>query len=264
MIMTEPRVIGAVNWRGVTTLYLKEVQRFIKVFWQTLVAPMVTTLLFLAIFSLALGGNVRTVGEVPFLEFLAPGLIVMAIVQNSFANGASSLLIAKIQGNIVDVLMPPLSSGELAFGFVMGGVTRGVLVGIVVALAMWVIVPLQIHDPAAVVFFAVAGSLMLSLIGVITGIWADRFDAMAALTNFVITPLSFLSGTFYSVERLPGIWHGVSQFNPFFYMIDGFRYGFIGHSDGSVLTGVVVLIAVDLALWALCHRLFASGYKLKA
>jgi ABC-2 type transport system permease protein len=264
MMLTEPPVIGAVNWRGVTTLYLKEVQRFVKVFWQTLVAPMVTTLLFLAVFSLAMGGRVRTVGDVPFLEFLAPGLIMMAIVQNAFANGSSSLLIAKIQGNIVDVLMPPLSSSELALGFVMGGVTRGVVVGITVGLAMLLFVPLGLHNPAAVVFFAVAGALMLSLIGVITGIWADRFDAMAAITNFAITPLAFLSGTFYSVERLPGVWYGVSQFNPFFYMIDGFRYGFIGHSDGSVTVGVMVLIAVDLALWALCHRLFATGYKLKA
>jgi len=264
MMLTEPPVIGAVNWRGVTTLYLKEVQRFIKVFWQTLVAPMVTTLLFLAVFSLALGGSVRTVGEVPFLEFLAPGLIMMAIVQNAFANGSSSLLIAKIQGNIVDVLMPPLSSGELAFGFVMGGVTRGVVVGIVVALGMTAFVPLGLHHPAAVAFFALAGALMLALIGVITGIWADRFDAMAAITNFAITPLAFLSGTFYSVERLPGIWHVVSQFNPFFYMIDGFRYGFIGHADGNLIAGLAVMAGINAALWWAATRLFASGYKIKA
>ncbi len=264
MSMPEALGAGAVNWRGVTTLYLKEVQRFMKVYAQALLAPMMTSLLFLAIFSLALGGAMRSVGGVPFLEFLGPGLIMMAIMQNAFTNTSSSLLIAKIQGNIVDVLMPPLSAAELTFAYVMGGATRGLMVGVVVALGMTPFVPLAIHDPAAIVFFAVAAALMLSLIGVITGIWADKFDQMAAVTNFVITPLAFLSGTFYSVERLPGIWHWVSQLNPFFYMIDGFRYGLIGQADGSIAVGVAVLTAVDVVLAALCYALFASGYKLKA
>ena len=256
--------IGVVNWRGVATLYLKEVQRFVKVFLQTLVAPMVTTLLFLAIFALALGGVVRTVGQVPYLAFLAPGLIMMAIIQNAFTNNSSSLLISKLQGNIVDLLMPPLSPGELTFSFAMAGATRGMAVGLAVALAMTPFVPLRVHDLAAIVFFALAASMMLSLIGLIAGIWADRFDQMAAVTNFLITPLAFLSGTFYSVERLPGVWHTVSQLNPFFYAIDGFRYGFIGRADGSVAVGVMTLLAVDVALWAVCYTLFARGYKLKA
>jgi ABC-2 type transport system permease protein len=258
-----PRQIGAVNWRGVITLYRKEVQRFLKVGTQTVLAPMVTGLLFLAIFTLALGGAVREINGVPFLHFLAPGLIMMTIVQNAFTNTSSSILVSKVQGNIVDVLMPPLSAGELTFGFAMGGATRGLMVGVAVSLGFLPFVPLRVHDPLAIVYFAVTASVMLSLIGVLAGIWADKFDHMAAVTNFVITPLAFLSGTFYSVERLPGIWHMVSQLNPFFYMIDGFRYGFIGRADGSLMVGVLVLLAVDIALWWLCYTLFARGYKLK-
>jgi ABC-2 type transport system permease protein len=258
-----PRHFGRVNWIGLWTLYKKEVHRFMKVFTQTVLAPTVTTLLFLAIFSLALGGANRVVGGMPFVEFLAPGLIMMAIVQNAFANTSSSMMIAKIQGSIVDLLMPPLNPGELTLAFVMGGVTRGALVGVAVGLATWIFVPLRVVDVAALVFFALAASVMLSLMGLLAAIWSDKFDHMAAITNFVITPLAFLSGTFYSVERLPEPWHTVSQFNPFFYMIDGFRSAFIGHADGSLAIGVAVLLVCNGALWALCHTLFKVGYKLK-
>ncbi len=259
----QPRQFGIVNWRGVWTLYVKEVQRFMKVASQTVLAPTVTTLLFLTIFSLALGGATRMVGEVPFTQFLAPGLIMMAMVQNSFANTSSTISIGKVQGSIVDVLMPPLSPAELMFGWVMGGATRGVLVGLAVGGAVSFFVPMRLADIGAIVFFAAAASVMLSTIGLMTGIWAEKFDQTAAITNFVITPLAFLSGTFYSVERLPGIWHTVSQFNPFFYMIDGFRYGFIGRSDGSVVVGVIVMLALNAALWGACQRMIATGYKLK-
>jgi len=261
--MPEFHPVAGVNWRGLYTLVVKEVRRFLKVFTQTVFAPVVTTLLFLAIFTLALGRSVTQVVGVPFSEFLAPGLIMMAMVQNAFANTSSSIVIAKVQGNIVDVLMPPLSAAELTFGYAAGGVARGVIVGLVTGLVMALFVPMRIHALGFVLFHAVAASLTLSLLGVIGGIWSEKFDHIAAVTNFVITPLAFLSGTFYSVERLPGIWHTIAHLNPFFYMIDGFRYGFIGHADGPLATGIVTMIAVNAALWALCQWMFATGYKLK-
>lgn len=257
------RRIGLVNWRGLWTMYLKEIRRFWKVVTQTVVAPAVTTMLFMAIFTLALGGAGRGPGDVPFPLFLAPGLIIMAILQNAFANTSSSILIAKVQGNIVDVLMPPLSAGELTFAYAMGGVTRGLVVGVAVTALMAVFVDLQMPHPAAVLYFSFNAALMLSLIGILTGIWAEKFDHAAAITNFVVIPLSFLSGTFYSIDRLPGIWHSASQYNPFFYLIDGFRYGFIGRADGSVLAGVLLVGALNLLLWLTCYILFRRGYKLR-
>jgi len=251
------------NWLGLYTLYLREVRRFVKVYTQTIIGPVVTTLLFLAVFSLALGRAVNKVNGVPFMEFLAPGLIMMAIVQNAFANTSSSMMISKIQGNIVDTLMPPLSAHELTFGISMGGMTRGIAVGIAVTLVLSVWVPINIHNAGLIVFHAVAASLMLSLLGVIGGIWSDKFDHIAAVTNFIITPLSFLSGTFYSIERLPQLAQTIAHLNPFFYMIDGFRYGFIGQSDAPVLTGMVVVGLMDVALWIVCWRMFDTGYKLK-
>jgi ABC-2 type transport system permease protein len=261
-----PRIrrFGAVNWLGFWTLYLREVRRFLKVSMQTVAAPVVTTLLFLAIFLLALGAERRHVGDIPYVEFLAPGLIMMAMAQNAFANTSSSLMIAKVQGNIVDVLMPPLSPAEFTWGFALGGVTRGIIVGVVVAATMALFVPMHVALPGFALFHAVAASLLLSLLGVLGGIWADKFDHIAAVTNFVVTPLSFLSGTFYSIERLPPLWHGIALWNPFFYMIDGFRYGFIGVADGPVWGGVAVMVGVNVALVALCHVLVARGYKLKA
>jgi ABC-2 type transport system permease protein len=203
-------------------------------------------------------------GGVPFTEFLAPGLVMMAMVQNAFANTSSSIVISKVQGNIIDVLMPPLSAGELTLGFAVGGAARGLMVGLAVSLAMAVFVDMKIHNVGFILFHAMAASLLLSLLGVAAGIWSEKFDHMAAVTNFVITPLAFLSGTFYSVERLPGMWHTIAHLNPFFYMIDGFRYGFIGHADGHLGAGIVVMVVANLCLWAACHRMFATGYKLKA
>jgi len=258
------RVIGPVNWLGLWTLYVREVRRFLKVSMQTVAAPVVTTLLFLAIFLLALGGQRRMVGDVPFVEFLAPGLVMMAMLQNAFANTSSSLMIAKLQGNIVDVLMPPLSPGELVLGFALGGVTRGLVVGIVVAAVMALFVPIHIYSPVATIFSAVAASLGLSVLGLVGGIWADKFDHIAAVTNFIVTPLSFLSGTFYTIDALPPVWRDIALCNPFFYMIDGFRYGLTGRADGSLLVGAVAMVALDAALLLLCHAMFARGYKLKA
>jgi ABC-2 type transport system permease protein len=252
------------NLIGLWTLYLKEVRRFLKVPGQTLLAPVVTTLMFLLIFALALGRSGRTIEGMPFLQFLAPGLIMMAVIQNAFANTSASILIGKIQGNIVDLLMPPLRPAELMFGLVAGGVTRGLVVAVVVTLAMLPTVSLGIAHPLLVLFFALSGSLMLALLGLLGGLWAERFDQMATVTNFVITPLSFLSGTFYSIAELPGPFLLAAHLNPFFYLIDGLRFGFTGHADGSIVIGAIAVSAVNLALWLLAHALIARGYRLKA
>ncbi|HET8726739.1 MAG TPA: ABC transporter permease [Alphaproteobacteria bacterium] len=263
-VQPRPRVTGRVNWIGLKTLYLKEVFRFLKVFTQTVAAPVVTTLLFYTIFALALGGIVRMAGTVPFLEFLAPGLIMMSMVQNAFANTSSSVMIAKIQGNIVEVLMPPLSSLELALAYVGGGVTRGVVVGFVTYVAIRIFVPVGLHSPFFILYHGLMASMLLALLGVIGGIWSEKFDHIAAVTNFVVTPLAFLSGTFYTIDRLPEDWQFVAHLNPFFYMIDGFRYGFIGQSDGTLGIGLVVMAAANLVLWAITLRMLSTGYKLKA
>lgn len=252
------------NLIGVWTLYKREVWRFCKVPGQTLAAPVVTTLMFMLIFSVALGQGGRMVAGVPFLAFVAPGLIMMAIIQNAFANSSSSILIAKIQGNIVDILMPPFRPGELLFGVIGGAVTRGLLVALITGLTMVGLVALSPVHWWAVLFYAAGGSLLMALLGFIGGVWAEKFDQMAAITNFLITPLSFLSGTFYSVEQLPEAARVVAHLNPFFYLIDGLRYGMIGQSDGSITAGVAVTLAINAALWALAHRMLKTGYKLKA
>ena len=259
-----PRRYQAVNWVGLWTLYSKEVRRFLTVATQTVLAPMVTTLLFLAVFVLALGHAVDKVGDVAYMSFLAPGLIMMAITQNSFANTSSSILISKIQGNIVDLLMPPLSPLERTIGLAAGGLTRGLVVGLATWVAMLPFVPMPIAHPLYILFHAVAASLMMSLIGVVAGVWAEKFDHMAAITNFVVTPAAFLSGAFYSAQRLPEFWQKVAHANPLFYLIDGFRYGFIGHADGSLPAGIAVMLAANACLLLLTHRLFAVGYHLKA
>ena len=238
-------------------------RRFLKVYLQTVVAPVATTLMFLAIFMLSMGRAVVQVHDVPFARFLAPGLIMMAMVQNAFANTSSSLIIAKVQGNIVDVLMPPLSPAELTIAFALGGVVRGIVVGLAVTLSVLPFVPVAVVDLGAILYYGVAASLMLSLLGIMGAVWADKFDHMAAVTNFIVLPLSFLSGTFYSVDRLPDAIRAVTFVNPFFYMIDGFRYGFIGRSDGSLIVGGVVLGAVNLALFLATYLMFRRGYKLK-
>lgn len=258
-----PRDYGAVNWIGLWTLYVKEVQRFVKVITQTVLAPVVTTLLFFAVFALALGGSVRVVGGMPFIEFLAPGLIMMATTQNAFANTSSSIMISKIQGNIIDVLMPPISPGEFLFAYAVAGVTRGLVVAVAVGLAMAPFAGTEVHSWLAATYFVLCGSLILSLIGILAGLWSEKFDHLAAVTNFIVTPLAFLSGTFYSVQQLPSFWYAAAHVNPFFFMIDGFRYGLTGHTDGDVMLGAVALGATGAALWALCYLLLRRGYRLQ-
>lgn len=260
----QPRVIPAINRIGLLTLIKKEVGRFINVYTQTIIAPVVTTMLYYAIFALAFGGVAQTVGDIPYMTFLAPGLIMMTMVQNSFANTSSSIVIAKVQGNIVDVLMPPISAGELFTGYMVGGVIRGLIVGFVCAVAVWIFVGLEIHALWAVVLYALLGNMMLSSLGLAAGIWSEKFDHIAAVTNFIVTPLTFLSGTFYSAQQLPGIWNTLVHYNPFFYMIDGFRYGFIGHADGSLLAGIAALVIINVVLGALSFWMLRTGYKIKS
>jgi ABC-2 type transport system permease protein len=261
-------VIRNINWGGLRTLYIKEVRRFFKVQLQTVWAPAITTLLFLVIFTVALGGrHAVPVGgvQVPFADFIAPGLIVMGMLQNAFANASFSLLVGKIQGTIVDYLMPPLSTAELLSALVAGAVTRAVLVGCAVGLAMalWPGVHVMPHAPWAILWFGLLGSAFLALLGVLTSIWAEKFDHAAAVTNFVVAPLSLLSGTFYSVDALAPAWRAISHANPFFYIISGFRYGFLGLADSPVEFGALVVLAIDVALGLLCFTLLKRGWRLK-
>jgi ABC-2 type transport system permease protein len=258
-------VLKGVNWGGLKTLYIKEVRRFFKVQMQTVWAPAITTLLYLAIFTVALGRGGRSVMGVPFADFIGPGLIVMAMLQNAFANASFSLLVGKIQGNIVDYLMPPLSTGELIAALVGAAVTRAFLVGAAVWLAMllWPGVSVAVRRPELVLWFGLMGSLLLAFLGLLTSLWADKFDHAAAVTNFVVTPLSLLSGTFYSVEQLAPHFRAISHANPFFYVISGFRAGFLGTSDSPLLVGAIGLLLLNVALWAACYVLLKSGWKIK-
>ncbi|MDQ1232036.1 ABC transporter permease [Sphingomonas sp. SORGH_AS_0879] len=261
-------VIRNINWGGLRTLYIKEVRRFFKVQLQTIWAPSVTTLLYLIIFTTALGGRhaVPVAGmQVPFADFIAPGLIVMGMMNNAFANASFSLLVGKIQGTIVDYLMPPLSTAELLAALVGGAVTRAVLVGLTVwvAMAIWPGVHVTPHVFFAVVWFGLLGSVFLALLGVLTSIWAEKFDHAAAVTNFVVVPLSLLSGTFYSVDGLAPAFRAISHANPFFYVISGFRYGFLGLADSPVTLGGVIVLAIDAAMAILCYVLLRKGWKLK-
>ena len=268
LILREPGVpvIKRVNWGGLRTLYIKEVRRFFKVQLQTIWAPAITTLLFLAIFSVSLGGVKPSVMGVPFADFIAPGLIMMGMMQNAFANSSFSLLVGKIQGTIVDYLMPPLSVGELLIAMVGGAMTRAVCVGFAVwgVMLFWPGVHVGVQHLWAILWFGLLGSAMLSLLGVLTSIWAEKFDHAAAVSNFVVAPLSLLSGTFYSVDRLSPTFAAISHANPFFYAISGFRYGFIGVADSPVMLGSAVLLGINIVLGVGCYLLLRSGWKLKS
>ena len=260
----EPRKITGINTVGLWTLVEREVGRFLNVYMQTIIAPVITTLLYYTIFALAFGGIARTMGDMPFLQFLAPGLIMMVMVQNAFANSSSSIIIAKVQGNIVDVLLPPLSDLELFLGFTVGAVLRGLAVGAATGGVLYFFAPLEVTSWPLLLTFALLGNMMLGVLGLAAGIWAEKFDHMATVSNFIITPLTFLSGTFYSIDSLPESWHALVLYNPFFYMIDGFRAGFTGLPDGHILTGLIVLVAVNIGLSALTLWMLRTGYKIKS
>ena len=268
----EPRRFAGINGLGLWTLYKREVGRFIKVGMQTLLAPAVSTLLLMTVFKLAFVDRVGAGGEAirilnsSYEEFLAPGLIIMAILQNAFQNSSSSLTIAKVQGSTVDFLMPPLSPLELTMGFVAGAATRGVVVGLITGLAikLFGLAELNISHLWAIVWFSLAASFILGAIGAAGGIWADKFDHLAAVSNFVIVPLTFLSGTFYDVNTLVEPFTSLAHWDPFFYLIDGFRYGFLGEHNSNIGIGVAVTGALTVLSCGFVWWLFKSGYKLKA
>ena len=251
------------NYICIYTLFKKEVFRFLKVGIQTIVGPAISSLLFLAVISLALGRSVNQINNVNLAEFIAPGLIMMTMLQNSFANAASSIGQAKFQGNIVDILMSPLSDFELAAGYILGAVARGLICGLVTFFGILFFVPLSVYSYSALFFYSLMGCMMMGSMGVMVGIWADKWDQQQGITNFIVLPLTFLSGTFYSISRLPEFWQFFALFNPFFYSIDGFRYAFIGQSDSQLLYGAIVLLLLNTCLFSLCYLMFKVGYKLK-
>ncbi|MDQ7980067.1 ABC transporter permease [Paraburkholderia sp. SARCC-3016] len=248
---------------GFRTLFYKELLRFWKVSFQTVLAPIVTALLYLMIFGHALRDHVQVYSGVGYTSFLIPGLVMMSVLQNAFANSSSSLIQSKITGNLVFVLLPPLSHWEMYGAYVLASVARGLAVGFGVFIVTIWFIPVSFTAPLFIILFAVLGSAILGTLGVVAGIWAEKFDQLAAFQNFIIVPLTFLSGVFYSTHTLPPGWREVSRLNPFFYMIDGFRYGFFGQSDINPLASLAIVAAFFVVLAVLAMRLLASGYKLR-
>jgi len=258
------RRFGVVNWVGAWTLYKKEVLRFLIVWVQTIFSPLISSLLFLLVLSLAIGADRGEVLGVPFITFLAPGLISMQIIQQSFSHSSSSFMIGKIQGNIVDLLYAPLSASEVTISVSLAAVTRSVMIAIVSIIVFKLLIDIEIKNYLLLIIFTLLSSFILGNIGIIAGLWAEKFDHMATVTNFVIVPLSFLSGTFYSINRLPEVLQIISKANPFFYMIDGFRYSFIGKADGSILVGLLYLTVLSFVSWFVTYILYKKGYKIKS
>jgi ABC-2 type transport system permease protein len=258
------RRFGLINWVGAWTLYKKEVLRFLIVWIQTIFSPLISSLLFLLVLSLAIGADRGDVLGVSFITFLAPGLISMQVIQQSFSHSSSSFMIGKIQGNIVDLLYAPLSATEVTLSVALAAVTRSVMIAIVSIMVFKLIIDIEISNYLLLVIFTLLSSFILGNIGIIAGLWAEKFDHMATVTNFVIVPLSFLSGTFYSIERLPEILQMISKANPFFYMIDGFRYSFIGKADGSIFIGLIYLSVLSFVSWFVTYLLYKKGYKIKS
>jgi len=259
-----PRRYDGINWEGVKTLYLREVRRFWKVGAQTVAAPVVTTLLYMLVFVVALQNARPPLHGTPFAEFVAPGLIMMAILNNAFANASSSLIQAKIMGTATDFLTPPLSPLELTIGFSLGAATRGICVGLVTAVCVLPFAKLGVAHLWAILYFGIVASLLMGMIGVLAGLWSEKFDQLSAVQNFVVMPMTFLSGAFYLVENLPQPFATISHWNPFFYMIDGFRYGFIGHAEGSLWIGVAMSGVLTLVMAVCCWLVFRSGWRLKS
>lgn len=258
------RRFGRWNWTGLATLAERECRRFMAIWAQTVMGPLINAGLFLAVFAIAIGPTRGDVMGVAYVQFMAPGLMMMTVIQNSFANTSSSLLAAKVQGNIVDTLMPPLSPMEMLMGYLAGGIARGAIVAAVIGAVMVLVLGTGLAHPLVFVAFVVLGAALMGALGILAGIYASKFDQMSAITNFIITPLSFLSGTFYSIEALPAPLTAASHLNPFFYLIDGARYATLGVSDASPLLGFVFCLAFTIALCALAWWWFHRGYRLKS
>tara|TARA_B110000444_G_scaffold228569_1_gene234450 strand:- start:289 stop:1101 length:813 start_codon:yes stop_codon:yes gene_type:complete len=255
---------GFINWIGFKSLWLKECNRFIVVWQQTLLSPIVSSLLFLSVLSLALGNNRGDVLGYPFVSFLAPGLIAMSVITQSFSHSVSSLMIGKIQGNIVDMLYAPLSALEVSMAIILAALSRSLLIAIISIGVFSLIIEMPINNIFFIFIFGFLSAFILGSLGFITGLWAEKFDHTATVTNFVITPLSFLSGVFYSIDKLPKFFQIISHVNPFFYMIDGFRYGFLGKSDGSISIGLIYLTVFSIVMWYVAFFLYKKGYKIKS
>ncbi len=246
---------------GFPTLLYKELLRFWKVAFQTIAAPVITALLYLLIFAQALGDSVRMFGGVPYASFLVPGLVMMSILQNAFANSSSSFIQSKVTGNLVFMLLPPISHVEFFWAYVIASILRGLVVGCGVLLVTLLMVDLPVVAPLWAVAFALLGAGILGTLGLIAGIWAERFDQVAAFQNFFIVPLTFLAGVFYSIHALPPFWQKASHLNPFFYMIDGFRHGFFGMSDVAPTVSLAVAGVSFALLAAIALRMLRTGYK---
>ena len=255
---------GFINWIGFKSLWFKECNRFMAVWQQTLLSPLVSSLLFLSVLSLALGNNRGDVLGYSFISFLAPGLIAMSILTQSFSHSVSSLMIGKIQGNIVDMLYAPLSALEVSMAIILAALTRSFLIAIISIGVFSLIVELPIDNILFILIFGFLSAFILGSLGFIAGLWAEKFDHTATVTNFIITPLSFLSGVFYSIDKLPNFFQTISHINPFFYMIDGFRYGFLGKSDGSIVVGLIYLSILSIIMWYVAFFLYKKGYKIKS
>ena len=258
------RKFGFINWIGFKSLWLKECNRFMTVWQQTLLSPLVSSLLFLSVLSLALGDNRENILGHSFISFLAPGLIAMSILTQSFSHSVSSLMIGKIQGNIVDMLYAPLSSFEVSMAIILAAITRSFLIAVISIVVFSLIAEIPINNIFYIFIFGFLSAFILGSLGFITGLWAEKFDHTATVTNFIITPLSFLSGVFYSIDKLPILFQTISHLNPFFYMIDGFRYGFLGVSDGSISVGLIYLTLLSFVMWYLAFYLYKKGYKIKS
>jgi len=257
------RRFGLVNWVGAYSLYKKEVLRFLIVSGQTLIGPILTSILFLVVISLAIGDERPDVLGVPYIEFLANGLIMMQVIQQSFSHSSSSIMMGKIMGTIVDIINSPLSAAEITISLVLASITRGLSIALISTIIFVFFLDLTIQNYFLWFLYLFLAGLFLGSAGIIAGLYADKFDQMATVTNFIIVPLSFLSGTFYSIEKLPNILKGLSYYNPFFHMIDGFRYSFIGQLDGSLKFGIFFLSIVSIVTWYLAYFLFKKGYKIK-
>jgi len=253
-----------INWVGAYTLYLKETLRFLSVFGQTIIGPIITSILFLLVISLALGDDRPSVLGVPFIQFLAPGLIAMQIVQQAFSHSSSSLLMGKIMGNIVDLIGAPLSASEVTLAIILAAVTRALMISAISIIIFSLVIEIKIQNYIIFFTYLFLSSFIMGAVGFIAGLWADKFDHMATATNFIIVPLSFLSGTFYSVERLPNFLNTLSHYNPFFHMIDGFRYSFINNMDGSIKFGLIYLSILSILTWFIAYILYKKGYKIKS